>query len=292
MDSSANYPVTIDLTDEYDTYLQSTARAVLEEYRATTRWKRLRCRSISLVGNDADTAVYVLHVSSSLEFDWTWEGAVAFRPTEMIDSEDPSDIDKLLVDNTAGNGQEDRIAWYGEVVEVDETEGEIYVSAPDSERPPCVGSFFVRPFEFLETLKTIYSDPDYSEMRRKLPGYLAACRGNQHPQVSSSSSISRPELAEVWQNGWGILWGPPGTGKTYTIGQQVALCLADPSERILVVSTTNKATDEVALKIGLAAKSEMEHKRVLRIGKSADYDRFWDKGIGYKLSIRKNCQIE
>lgn len=49
----------------------------------------------------------------------------------------------------------------------------------------------------------------------------------------------------------GIL-GPPGTGKTYTIGHQVAACLQDLTERILVVLTTNKATDGVAIAIGRA----------------------------------------
>ncbi|MBI2481762.1 MAG: AAA family ATPase [Planctomycetia bacterium] len=81
-----------------------------------------------------------------------------------------------------------------------------------------------------------------------------------------------------WQHSWAVLWGPPGTGKTYTTGQQIAAVLHDRRERILVVSTTNRATDAVALALGNAAKSkcrsELDHGRLLRIGKGASYQTF------------------
>ena len=72
--------------------------------------------------------------------------------------------------------------------------------------------------------------------------------------------------------------GPPGTGKTYTTGHQVAQILADPSERVLVVSTTNRATDAVAIAIGRAAKhsapGDLATSRLLRVGKGASLQRF------------------
>jgi hypothetical protein len=80
-----------------------------------------------------------------------------------------------------------------------------------------------------------------------------------------------------------ILWGPPGTGKTYTTGQQIAGVLRDDQERVLVVSTTNRATDAVALSIGKAAlvnsSSDLEAGEILRIGKGAAYQTFLSAGL-------------
>ena len=90
-------------------------------------------------------------------------------------------------------------------------------------------------------------------------------------------------LGPVWGHSWGILWGPPGTGKTHTIGRQVASCMEGSSERILIISTTNRATDAVAISIGRASLatpgSALDEGRLLRIGKGADYDEFRRQGL-------------
>lgn len=45
-----------------------------------------------------------------------------------------------------------------------------------------------------------------------------------------------------------LVWGPPGTGKTYTLGYAAAcLCLA--GKKVMVVAPTNAATDQAALSI-------------------------------------------
>ena len=76
--------------------------------------------------------------------------------------------------------------------------------------------------------------------------------------------------------------GTTGYGKTYTTGQQVARVLNDPSERILVVSTTNRATDAVAVSIGRAARSlgvGLESGAIRRIGKGASFKKFEAEGL-------------
>ena len=93
-----------------------------------------------------------------------------------------------------------------------------------------------------------------------------------------------PHLQQWWKHSWNVLWGPPGTGKTYTLGQHIAEVLAaDESERVLVVSTTNRATDEAALSIGKAAQARfsilLESGTLLRIGMGASYQRFVDGGL-------------
>lgn len=188
-----------------------------------------------------------------------------------------------LTDDFTGKITEESIrtgVWSGEVVEVDQTNGKLFVSVSAPENKPVCGSFYVRPFEFLAFLHAIYCQPEYAEIRQLLERRLNACRGNIHPVVAAPADVGLPELKELWKHGWGILWGPPGTGKTHTLGRQVASCLTDSSERILVISTTNKATDAAAIAIGRSMdKALLEEGQALRIGKGAAYAKFQDCGL-------------
>jgi hypothetical protein len=65
-----------------------------------------------------------------------------------------------------------------------------------------------------------------------------------------------------------FLWGPPGTGKTTTVGAAVARWLRE-RKRVLVVSTSNAAVD-VALRAVLKNLQPGEKKAVLRLGTSLD----------------------
>jgi len=56
----------------------------------------------------------VLEVGRFVQFDWTWEGAIAFRPG--LSAESFSDSDPVIPTD------EERVYWCGEVVEVDETD--------------------------------------------------------------------------------------------------------------------------------------------------------------------------
>lgn len=168
-------------------------------------------------------------------------------------------------------------------MEVDEAKGVIFVWVSDPERPPRKGVFYVRPFEFLAFLHALYSEPSNSALRDILVGRLHASRGDVHPVVAAPLSPCLLHLAGLWSHSWSILWGPPGTGKTYTVGQQVAECLDDPNERVLVISTTNKSTDESAFAIGRAAHGKepqcRELGRVLRVGKSAHIETYKANGL-------------
>lgn len=276
----ARFPVSLGLPDAPPSLVKDAAEAVRQEYRNSIRWKRLRCRSVSPVTGEPGETVFVVEVGHSIQFDWTWEGAVAFRPADISGFRGDADItdDFLVKDEEGANAT----VWAGEVVEVDETTGRIFVSVPDPAHPPRTGTFFVRPFEFLAFLNAVYSEADSPGLRPQLPARLEACRGNVHPAVANPFIGGLPELAQLWRHSWGLLWGPPGTGKTHTLGKQIAACLADPSERILVVSTTNKATDTAALSIGRAAGVQsrpIQEGRILRIGKSAGYHLYEADGL-------------
>jgi len=252
--------------------LKDAATAVRQEYRGCSKWKRLYCRKVSIFAERDRGTVYVVHVGRSVEFDWTWEGATAFRPKSL-------DENALFSDEVYETAAyEDEIVWSGEVVEVDEQNGCLFISLDQSEARPTTGSFFVRPFEFLAVLDAVFNDPTFDAVRGDLPCRLAASEGGIHPPVAAANRVGLSHMQDWWQHSWSVLWGPPGTGKTWTTGQQIAAVLADPAERLLVVSTTNRAADTVALSIGRAAQScassELEAGKLLRIGKGASLQSF------------------
>jgi hypothetical protein len=278
----ARFPVNLNLPDGKQEFLDAAAPAVRQEYRNSVRWKRLRRRKAERLSGHEEGILYILEVGHSVEFDWTWEGAVAFRPadpgqfTGEIDATD--DFAGPALDDGVANGR--HAVWSGEVVEVDETNGRLFVSASSTDHPPCRGTFFVRPFEFLAFLHSLFCQPGPADLRKLLPARLNASRGSVHP-AAGGPRAGLKEFERMWGHSWAVLWGPPGCGKTTNAGRQVAACL-EGDERILLVSTTNKATDAAALAIGKApwlSRRAVEEGRVLRIGKGADHKDYEAAGL-------------
>lgn len=280
----ARFRAELGLSDADESLFLDAKAAVRQEYRDCSKWKRLRCRKVSVVSERDRGTVFAVHVGSTVEFDWTWEGAIAFRPQALPDDGD-GDID--MADFESSPVDEGSL-WSGEIVEVDERNGCLLIGLSNPENPPVVGSFLVRPFDFLHTLDAIYHDPRFAPMREELRRRLAAAAGDRHPLAATHSDEDPPyhglsQLRAMWRHSWCLLWGPPGTGKTYTTGRQVAALLADEDERILVVSTTNRATDAAALSIGKAAIGKhdeaLENAQLLRIGKGASFAAYRDAGL-------------
>ena len=273
--SQARFAAKLNLPSADTRVLEDARKAIRREYRDSAKWKRLRCRAVNVVSESETGTVYELQIGHAVEFDWTWEGAVAFRPLLLKEFEDSQAT--FFENGSIEPDIDDSIVWSGEVLEVDEATGRIFIVVTNPEHPPRCGSFYVRPFEFLAFLDAVYNEPAFTEVRHQLPPRLAAARGGIHPDVTETADVGLEDLKTWWRKSWSILWGPPGTGKTYTTGQQVAQVLADPTERILVVSTTNRATDAAAVSIGRAAKNKdvgLSDGRLLRIGKGASLKRF------------------
>lgn len=274
------FPIDLNLPPADSGLFEDARKAILREYRDSAKWKRLRCRKASVVSESESGTVFELEIGHAVEFDWTWEGSVAFRPLLLREFEDSQ---ATIFENDFHDPDiEDSIVWSGEVLEVDEATGRIFVVVANPEHPPRRGTFYVRPFEFLAYLNAIYNEPGYKEIRSQLPARLAAAKGGVHPDVTEFSGVGLKTLRPWWRKSWSVLWGPPGTGKTYTTGQQVARVLADPSERILIVSTTNRATDAVAVSLGRAARQfdvGLNEGKLLRIGKGGSLKRFESEGL-------------
>ncbi|MFN8740319.1 MAG: AAA domain-containing protein [Pirellula sp.] len=288
----ARFPIQIELPAAPSTSLADAQLAIKREYRDSVKWKLLRCRKVSILSQSDSGTIYILHVGHSVEFDWTWEGALAFRPTH-IDGERKDGPSLFDQDATDAHQESDSILWTGEVLEVDEATGRIFVSVSNPEFPPTKGSFYVRPFEFLAFLNTIFNEQAYETIRQQLPNRLFATEGGIHPDVKNPKNFGLQHMQMWWGKAWSVLWGPPGTGKTYTTGKQVAEVLADTSERILVVSTTNRATDAVTISIGSAARalklSELDRGTLLRIGKGARLERYQNEKL---VSMLKGTETE
>ncbi|MCU0710564.1 MAG: AAA domain-containing protein, partial [Pirellula sp.] len=288
----ARFPIRIELPVAPESYLGDVQQAIKREYRDSVKWKLLRCRKVSVLSASDSGTIYILHVGHSVEFDWTWEGAIAFRPAHMDEQRTES---RSLFDLESADEQEesDSVLWTGEVLEVDESTGRIFVSVSNPEFPPTKGSFYVRPFEFLAFLNSLFNEPAYESIRKLLPNRLLATEGGIHPDVGNPQAVGLEHLQTWWGKSWSVLWGPPGTGKTYTAGKQVAEVLADPSERILIVSTTNRATDAIAISIGRAAResnlSEFDRGTLLRVGKGARLERYQSEKL---LSMLKGTETD
>ncbi|MCA9061143.1 MAG: AAA family ATPase, partial [Planctomycetaceae bacterium] len=277
----ASFPVELSFSCGDESLLPQASRSVRQEYQDSARWQRLTCQSVSVYAERDRGVIYAVQTLTAVDFDWRWEGAVAFLPETLRRHPDASDHELRNLP------YDDPQVWSGEIIEVDSARGCLYVSLDDPERIPQTGVFLVRPFEFLRTLNSVYNEPAFEEVRRVLPGRLVATLGGVHPRIAARSGpkieAALPELRQWWDFGWSILWGPPGTGKTYTAGQQIAAALNDPNERILVISTTNRATDAIAVSIGMAAKSShgdlLSSGQLLRIGKGADWSEFDSRGV-------------
>ncbi len=286
----AHFPINLNLPRGDFSDLDTAAEAIRREFRDSAKWKRLRCRNVRVVSESETGSVYELEIGHAVEFDWTWEGAIAFRPLLLKEFEES---EATFFENGSVDPEvNDSIVWFGEILEVDETTGRIFIVVNNPEYPPRRGSFYVRPFEFLAFLDDLYNAPAFELVREYLPQRLAATEGNIHPNVDEPSEVGLEYLRQWWQKSWSVLWGPPGTGKTYTTGQQVARVMSDPSERILVVSTTNRATDAVALSIGRAARSldiDIDTEGIRRIGKGASFKKFEQEEL---LDLLKGTETE
>lgn len=256
---------------------KEAATAITMEHRASSEWKRLRCSHVECL--EPTEGLFRLDTGLALGLEYGWEGSTALRPpggtagtTELSRWED----------------DEDRLLWSGPVVEADETTGSLFV-AIDGPRAPSPGTFYVRPFEFTALLKQLYTAPEHAGLRFPLSVLLHA----------SALGGGSAEATAPWSACWNILWGPPGTGKTRLIGGRVAELLEDPSERILVVSTTNDATDQAAISVGngVRAHGGTVDDSILRVGRGARYRAFEQANLrqllhGHEYELRRQIEAQ
>jgi len=150
--------------------------------------------------------------------------------------------------------------------------------------PPPPEGHLIRlyPTRFLNAVTNAWWDTPWAEQA------LACLPDLSSPQPLNSSTqgmaltgepfrwlrpAQRAALALI-QHSSGFLWGPPGTGKTTTLGVLLAEYLdRHPHARVLLLSTTNQAVDQATLAVDKALqKGRREHLRgeVQRLGTRFD----------------------
>ena len=271
-DRVARHPVEFRWDNPGGDLLAEAAAAVRQEARAAASSVRLNCTGVSVIAERGVGVVFMVQVDRAIAFDWSWEGARASGQSSQT----------TLV------GEDGEPSWTGEIVEVDELGSRLFVAIEDGQPVPQTGCFTVRPFEFLAILDALFHGPEFGALRARLPARLRAAEGGVHPNVQAPREVGKAHLMDWWSHAWSILWGPPGAGKTWTSGQQLARVLADPTERVLVVSTTNRATDAIALSIGEAVaalpSADVGVEQLVRAGQGADPSAFEDKGLDAMLA--------
>ncbi|MDZ4799233.1 MAG: DEAD/DEAH box helicase [Bryobacteraceae bacterium] len=162
----------------------------------------------------------------------------------------PRTINDHLDESFEGAG-----AWWagpprgsGDVLAVAPDEFEVvvrYASTP----VPGVGLLSLYPPRFLDTLAGLYESPFRG--RRFLEVLAELETSSAEPRFQAPSPDAFPELRraqreafELLRYRFAYLWGPPGTGKTHTLGTMVAAFLQEnPGKRVLLISSTNTAVD-------------------------------------------------
>ena len=140
----------------------------------------------------------------------------------------------------------------GRIVAFSDDESGIVVVKMRPENLPSVGSAIVMtPADYLEPLRefanAVIEKPEMRNESRFLslrehlleePAEVLPAEGD-HPHLRWAQDLA---LRECRRRDFSLLWGPPGTGKSYTLGHIAAHYRAQGC-RVLVLSTTNAAVD-------------------------------------------------
>ncbi len=147
--------------------------------------------------------------------------------------------------------------------------------------PPASGKELrIYPIQYLQKLRDLWSSPEFAE--KSLSWWDGFTENNtQTPERTADPSPFRwlrqrqreAFALPAWKTSF--LWGPPGTGKTTTLGALLASILRrSPSTRILLLSATNSAVDQAIVAVdnalervtANATQSSLLRRSCLRIG--------------------------
>lgn len=177
-------------------------------------------------------------------------------------------------------------AWWGapvkggaSVLAVVVEDDQLMLQNASSPPPGPDGLIRLYPPRFLNALADAWWDTPWAERALAcLPDLARPQRVDDGPALSGAPfrwlrPAQRQALSLV-QHSSAFLWGPPGTGKTTTLGVLLAEYLdSRPTARVLLLSTTNQAVDLATIAVDKALeKGRREHLRstVQRLGTRFD----------------------
>jgi DNA replication ATP-dependent helicase Dna2 len=226
--------------------------AIDEELQVASRFFRFRVSDLSQQANIWKVFVEPMNASSSL--DESLEGAAAWWSGPPAGT---ADVLSVIADTDQLNIR--------------------YLSSP----PPQKGQEIrIYPPRYLEALRDCW---ETSSWAAQCFGWLTRVTGAQLADLEDVDRIENfPKLRTAQRQAFGLLerdhgflWGPPGTGKTYTLGAMLSRYLCQrPTAKVLLLSTTNVAVDLALISVDehlqrLSASNRVAaslRKKCLRIG--------------------------
>jgi len=195
--------------------------AIDDELRIASKFLKFRVVDLSQQANIWKVFVEPMTASSSL--DESLEGAAAWWPGPPSGT---ADVLSVIPDNNQLNIR--------------------YLNSP----PPHEGQEIrVYPPRYLEALRDCWETPDWAIRSLIWLDKVICSRAESLPEIGLIEGF--PTLRRAQRQAFGLLgrehgflWGPPGTGKTYTLGAMLAQYLCQrPTAKVLLLSTTNAAVD-------------------------------------------------
>lgn len=162
----------------------------------------------------------------------------------------------------------------GEVLTVIPEEEQIVLRNVQATPPGKDGLIRLYPPRYLDALYACWADSEWAGRAWEAQACFAAPAERSHNPLSGQAFrwLRRAQRQALRLIGYSpsFLWGPPGTGKTTTLGVLVAEYLhANPRARVLLLSTTNHAVDQAIIAVDKAletSRRESLRKSIARIG--------------------------
>lgn len=203
-----------------------------------------------ILGIDRDLAEAIARISEQYK-------GVPLKAVEWLDRKDDylPFVPKPGADESWSSGgrvvfrdpESRQILYSGDVAEYDPDTGAIFVDISEwdqwQQAARCWLEFF--PFNFGDALHNAFDR--LSSNTEALKWALQNVSGNIAEDRTGEPVIGSRDF---WDLPWGIVWGPPGTGKTETVSEYLAQWAAkSKSGTILVATPTNNAADQMALRL-------------------------------------------
>ncbi len=241
----------------------------IDRFRAAVREvHRIQCKptiiTIAAIDIDPETRTLLIHPKK--------EGVVNNLPD-----------DYYLDGNCVIDRPEKENLFQGELIRIDEDKQYISVKWNAGLEPTVGEEMCIFPPDYLkkilewseglETLPPLYkriessSWPNEEETQDRIPE-LVSVPENLRERQRVALSVGRKQI--------GLIWGPPGTGKTYTLGA-IAGAHIQEGRKVLAVGLTNQSVDSIVLKVDDAVTHsghKLEDGVVLRLGYPQDPELF------------------
>lgn len=119
--------------------------------------------------------------------------------------------------------------------------------------------------KLIERIRTKGTDPQPPASRILGFSPVSGSRMDFNPINKRLNTEQQDAVASVLGMDTVFLWGPPGTGKTQTIGE-IGAQLYQKGSTLLLVSHTNTAVDEALVRIAEGVDGKFEEGEILRLG--------------------------